>query len=168
MPIEKIIVIEDDLIVRKNLEQQLRKRRYDVAAVESIAAAREYLAKDNWDLLLADIPLPDGEGTELLRELNGRPEKPLVVMMSGFGSIESAVECMREGAFDYLVKPYSNEQIDAVLGKDREQQVAFIDPLANLKIPQCQHTVAVAPLVQNRLADSCVLGNDVEQPRLNH
>ena len=60
------------------------------------------------------------------------------------------------------------EQIDAVLGKDREQQVAFIDPLANLKIAQRQHTVAVAPLVQNRLADSCVLGNDVEQPRLNH
>jgi len=117
MPIEKIIVLEDDLIVRKNLEQQLRKRRYDVAAADTIAAAQQYLSKDNWDLVFADIRLPDGEGTELLRELNSRPQKPLVVMMSGFGSVESAVECMREGAFDYLIKPFSNEQIDAVLKK---------------------------------------------------
>jgi DNA-binding NtrC family response regulator len=117
MPIEKIIVIEDDLIVRKNLEQQLRNRRYDVAAVETLSAANDYLAKDNWDLMLVDVRLPDGEGTELLRELNARPQKPLVVMMSGFGTVESAVECMREGAFDYLIKPFSNDQIDAILKK---------------------------------------------------
>ncbi|HAV61191.1 MAG TPA: sigma-54-dependent Fis family transcriptional regulator [Verrucomicrobiales bacterium] len=117
MPIEKIIVVEDDLIVRKNLEQQLRNRRYDVAAVDNLAAAGDYLARDNWDLMLIDVRLPDGEGTELLRELNSRPQKPLVVMMSGFGTVESAVECMREGAFDYLIKPFSNEQIDAVLKK---------------------------------------------------
>ncbi len=117
MPIEKIIVIEDDLIVRKNLEQQLRNRRYDVAAVETLAAAGDYLARDNWDLMLVDVRLPDGEGTELLRELNARPQKPLVVMMSGFGTVESAVECMREGAFDYLIKPFSNDQLDAILKK---------------------------------------------------
>lgn len=117
MPIEKIIVIEDDLIVRKNLEQQLRNRRYDVAAVETLAAAHEYLAKDNWDLMLVDVRLPDGEGTELLRDLQSRPQKPLVVIMSGFGTVESAVGCMRDGAFDYLIKPFSNEQIDAILKK---------------------------------------------------
>lgn len=117
MPIEKIIVLDDDLIVRKSLEKQLHERRYDVAVVKTIAAAREHLARDNWDLVFADIRLPDGEGTELLRELNSRPQKPLVVMMSGLGSVESAVECMREGAFDYLIKPFSNEQIDAVLKK---------------------------------------------------
>jgi DNA-binding NtrC family response regulator len=117
MPIEKIIVIEDDLIVRKNLEQQLRNRRYDVAAVETLAAANDYLARDNWDLMLVDVRLPDGEGTELLRELSSRPQRPLVVMMSGFGTVESAVECMREGAFDYLIKPFSNDQIDAILKK---------------------------------------------------
>ena len=60
------------------------------------------------------------------------------------------------------------EQVDTVLSEYREQQVALIDPLANLKITQRQHPVAVAPLVQNRLADGCVLGNDIEQPRLHH
>ncbi len=117
MPIEKIIVLEDDLIVRRNLEQLLRQQRYDVAAVETIAAAREVLAKDTFDLMFLDLRLPDGEGTELLRELQTHPEKPLVVMITGFGSVESAVECMRNGAFDYMLKPFSSDQLQVTLKK---------------------------------------------------
>jgi two-component system, NtrC family, response regulator AtoC len=117
MPIEKIIVLEDDLIVRKNLEQQLRQRRYDVAATGTIAGAHELMAKDTFDLIFVDVRLPDGEGTELLRELQTRPEKPLVVMVTGFGSVESAVDCMRNGAFDYMLKPFSNDQLEVTLKK---------------------------------------------------
>ena len=117
MPIEKIIVLEDDVIVRKNLEQQLRQRRYDVASAANLATAQEYLAKDNFDLMIADVRLPDGESTDLLRELQSRPQKPLVVMISGFGTVESAVECMRCGAFDYLIKPFTSDQLDVTLRK---------------------------------------------------
>jgi DNA-binding NtrC family response regulator len=117
MPIEKIIVLEDDLIVRKNLEQQLRQRRYDVAAVANLAAAYDLLTKDTFDLMFVDVRLPDGEGTELLQQLQLRAQKPLVVIMTGFGSVESAVECMRNGAFDYLIKPFSNDQIEVTLRK---------------------------------------------------
>ena len=117
MPIEKIIVLEDDLIVGKNLEQQLRKRRYDVASAGTIAGAHELLAKDTFDLIFVDVRLPDGEGTDLLRELQSRPQKPLVVMVTGFGSVESAVECMRNGAFDYMLKPYSTDQLEVTLKK---------------------------------------------------
>src|SRR6201996_9367881 len=117
MPIKKIIVLEDDLIVRKNLEQQLRQRRYDVAATGTIAGAQEYLAKDTFDLIFVDVRLPDGEGTDLLKELQSRPQKPLVVMVTGFGSVESAVECMRNGAFDYMLKPFSNDQLEVTLKK---------------------------------------------------
>ena len=97
MPIEKIVVVEDDVIVRKNLEQQLRRHRYDVAAVGTLAAAREYLAKDSFDLVFADVRLPDGEGTDLLRELQARPEKPLVVIMTGFGTPDFAVSACARG-----------------------------------------------------------------------
>ncbi len=117
MPIEKVIVLEDDLIVRKNLEQYLRQRRYDVASATTIADAQEYLAKDSFDLMFVDIRLPDGDGTDLLRELQHRPQKPLVVITTGFGSVESAVECMRNGAFDYLIKPFSNNQLEVTLKK---------------------------------------------------
>jgi DNA-binding NtrC family response regulator len=120
MSIEKIIVLEDDLIVRKNLEHQLRQRRYDVASVSTIADAQEYLNKDNFDLIFLDVRLPDGDGTELLKSLQLRPQRPLVVISTGFGSVESAVECMKNGAFDYLIKPYSGEQIEVVLKKAEE------------------------------------------------
>ncbi len=120
MPIEKIIVVEDDLIVRKNLEQQLRNRRYDVASVSTLAAATEYLAKDNFDVVFLDVRLPDGEGTDLLKMLAQRPQRPLVVMTTGFGSVESAVDCMKNGAFDYLIKPFSSDQITITLKKAEE------------------------------------------------
>ncbi|HOP98059.1 MAG TPA: sigma-54 dependent transcriptional regulator [Verrucomicrobiota bacterium] len=120
MSIEKIVVLEDDLIVRKNLENQLRQRRYDVASAATIAEAQEFLNRDNFDLLFLDVRLPDGDGTDLLKSLQARPQKPLVVMTTGFGSIESAVECMKNGAFDYLIKPFSAEQIEVVLKKASE------------------------------------------------
>ena len=120
MPIEKIIVLEDDLIVRKNLEHQLRQRRYDVASCSTIASAQEYLGKDNFDLVFLDVRLPDGDGTDLLKAIQQRPQKPLVVITTGFGTVESAVECMKNGAFDYIIKPFSAEQIEITLKKAEE------------------------------------------------
>ncbi|HYE32398.1 MAG TPA: sigma-54 dependent transcriptional regulator [Methylomirabilota bacterium] len=120
MPIEKIIVVEDDLIVRKNLEQILRNRRYDVAAVGTISAAEELLLKDSFDVIFLDVRLPDGEGTTLLKSIQTRAQRPLVVMVTGFASVESAVSCMRDGAFDYLIKPFSSETIEFTLKKADE------------------------------------------------
>jgi len=120
MSIEKIIVLEDDAIVRKNLETYLRRRHYDVAAAGTIAAAQEYLGKDTFDIVFVDVRLPDGDGTDLLKQIQASPQHPLVVMMTGFGSVESAVECMKNGAFDYLIKPFSNEQIEVILRKAEE------------------------------------------------
>jgi len=112
--------LEDDLIVRKSLEQQLRYRRYDVASASTIAAAQELLSKDNFDLMIVDVKLPDGDGTELLKQLQVRPTRPLVVMISGFGTVDLAVECMSNGAFTFLTKPFSPEQLAVTLKKAEE------------------------------------------------
>src|SRR5258706_1930264 len=120
MPIEKIIVLEDDLVVRKNLEQQLRYKRYDVASASTIAEAQELLTKDNFDLMVVDVRLPDGKGTDLLKQLQTRRVKPLVVMISGMGTVELAVECMSNGAFTFLTKPFSTEQLAVTLKKAEE------------------------------------------------
>ena len=120
MPIEKVIVLEDDKIVRNNLEQVLRRKRYDVAAAATIAEAQEFLDKDNFDVIFLDVRLPDGDGTDLLKLIQQRPVKPLCIITTGFGTVESAVECMKNGAFDYLIKPFSNEQIEVTLRKAEE------------------------------------------------
>jgi len=120
MSIEKIIVLEDDAIVRNNLENFLRRQRFDVASAPTLAAAHDYLNRDNFDLIFMDMRLPDGEGIELLKHLQTRPQRPLAVVMTGFGSVESAVECMKNGAFDYLIKPFSTDQIEFTIRKAQE------------------------------------------------
>lgn len=117
MAFEKIIVLDDEMIIRKSLEEQLRKRRYSVAAASTIAEAEALLAKDQFDLMFVDIKLPDGEGTSLLERLSESPNAPIVIMMTGYGTIESAVHCMKLGAFDYMIKPFAIEEIDVLIKK---------------------------------------------------
>ena len=120
MSLEKVLIVEDNEVIRRALEIQLQRRRFDVIGVSTLAVAQDYLGKDNWDLVFVDVRLPDGEGTDILRVLQNRSVKPLVVMMTGHASIESAVACMRDGAFDYLIKPFSSDQIDITLKKAQE------------------------------------------------
>lgn len=120
MQFDKVLIVDDELVIRKALEEQLRNCRYTVAAVSSLAEAENLLGKDNFDLLFLDVRLPDGDGTQLLKHFNKLPEtveRPLTVVITGYGSIESAVECMKLGAFDYIIKPFSLQEIDVVLKK---------------------------------------------------
>jgi DNA-binding NtrC family response regulator len=117
MSFEKIIVLDDEMIIRKSLETHLRRKHYSVATASRIAEAEALLAKDQFDLIFIDMHLPDGEGTELLERLAETPDAPLVVVITGFGTIENAVECMRKGAFDYVVKPCSMDEIDVLIRK---------------------------------------------------
>ena len=117
MAIEKIVVVDDELMIRKALETQLRNKRYSVASAGDLKSARKILARDSFDLVFLDLKLPDGEGTDLLEEIMAKADGPMVVMMTGYGSVESAVSCMQMGAFDYVVKPFSFEQIEVVVDK---------------------------------------------------
>ena len=117
MAIEKIVVVDDELMIRKALETQLRNKRYSVASTGNLKGARKILARDSFDLVFLDLRLPDGEGTDLLEEIMAKSDGPMVVMMTGYGSVESAVSCMQMGAFDYVVKPFSFEQIEVVVDK---------------------------------------------------
>ncbi len=117
MAFEKILVLDDELIIRKSLQQQLQKKRYTVATAATIKAANRYLQRDQFELVFMDLRLPDGDGTELLRTIMKKQDPTLVVMMTGYASVESAVNCMRAGAFDYLIKPFSINQIEMVIRK---------------------------------------------------
>jgi DNA-binding NtrC family response regulator len=140
MSIEKVVVLEDDAIVRANLENYLRRQRLDVASAPTLAAARDYLSKDNFDLIFMDMRLPDGESIELLKQLQTRPQKPLAVVMTGFGSVESAVDCMKNGAFDYLIKPFSSEQIEVTLRKAQEfTQLLKVNHFLSQEADDCEH-----------------------------
>jgi len=140
MAIEKIIILEGDLIIRNHLENYLRRCRYDVASTPTIAVAREYLSKDNFDLVFLELRLPDGHGAELLQEIQARAQKPLVVVTTRSGSVESAVDCIKNGAFDYLIKPFSDEQIGVVLRKAEEfTQLVRVNRLLSQEAEESEH-----------------------------
>ena len=117
MSIEKVIMVAKEEFLRKQVSQYLRKKRIDVAECGTIQEAHDFMGKGNFDLMLLDQSLPDGEGAEFLEEVNLRPSKPMVVMMGAEGSVDLAVQCMAKGAFDYLLKPFSNEQVEIILRK---------------------------------------------------
>jgi len=117
MSVEKVIIVAREEFLRKNVAKFLRRKRIDVAECGTIQEAHDYLGKGNFDLMLLDDDLPDGKGAEFLVEVNLRPHKPLVVFMGAEGSVDVAVQCVKDGAYDILFKPFSNEQVEILLNK---------------------------------------------------
>ncbi len=117
MSLERILVLDDEPIIQKILVDLFGRKKYCVSVASTLAEAEALIARDTFDLIMLDVRLPDGDGQQFLERVMGLPEKPLVVMMTGHGSIESAVGCMRAGAFDYLIKPFSPSQLEVILKK---------------------------------------------------
>jgi DNA-binding NtrC family response regulator len=120
MVIERILLLEDDEILRRDVEERLRVRGQTVVTASTLAAAREQVLRDRFDAIIADVRLPDGSGADLLPQLRTRIPRPIVIMISDFGSPESAVEAMRLGAFAFLLKPFSFDQFAVTLQKAEE------------------------------------------------
>ncbi len=117
MSFEKVLIVEDEPVVRNLQTEIFTRRKFSVASAETLAQAEALLTKESFDLVMLDIRLPDGDGQQFLERLATLPERPLVVMVTGYGSIESAVSCMRAGAFDYVLKPFTPSQIDIIIKK---------------------------------------------------
>jgi DNA-binding NtrC family response regulator len=117
MSLERILVLDDEPLIQKVLDELFRRKKYTVSIAGSIAQAEALISRENFDLIMLDVRLPDGDGQQFLERVSAMPDRPLVVMMTGHGTIESAVACMRGGAFDYLIKPFSPGQIEIVLKK---------------------------------------------------
>jgi DNA-binding NtrC family response regulator len=117
MSLERILVLDDEPLIQKVLDELFKRKKFSVTIASSIAQAEAVLAKETFDLVMLDVRLPDGDGQQFLERVSALPDRPLVVMMTGHGTIESAVSCMRAGAFDYLIKPFSPGQIEIILKK---------------------------------------------------
>lgn len=149
MPVERILVVDDEVIIRKSLEEVLRPKRYSVTPAGDLKTAEKLVQRDVFDLIFLDIKLPDGEGTALLERLatTPAPQRPMVVVMSGYGSIETAVDCLRMGALDYLIKPFSLAQVEVLVKKaDSLRQILQINRWLTRQISRSEGHAAVSAL----------------------
>ena len=104
---KKILIIEDDVVFGRSIGNWLKKQGMECRHVTALAPARKSLASEEFDLVLADLRLPDGNSTELLRWMHGKCLAVPFLIMTNYGQVENAVEAMQLGAVNYLCKPYN-------------------------------------------------------------
>src|SRR6185503_1878869 len=125
----RILVVDDDRLIRAGLAQCLQQAGYDVEQAASGSTALAEATRDMPDLVLLDYKLPDGSGIDVLRAIRKLSPRTPVVMITGHASIGGAVEAMRDGASDYIAKPFEMEDLlrtvqRALETSDLREQVA--------------------------------------------
>ncbi len=108
---ERILVVDDDKDLRFNLSSILKDEGYDVLAVEDGKEALKAVQNNSPNLALLDIRLPEMDGMKVLEEIKKIDKDLIVIMLTAYGEVKSAVQAMNLGAFDYITKPFDNEEI---------------------------------------------------------
>src|SRR5436190_12068060 len=101
----KILVIDDEKAIRRSIREILEFEKHQVEEAEDGLTGYNLALKNNYDIVLSDIKMPKMDGTELLQKLQESGTSSSLIMMSGHGTIETAVDAVKKGAYDYLAKP---------------------------------------------------------------
>ncbi|HSQ78596.1 MAG TPA: sigma-54 dependent transcriptional regulator, partial [Nitrospirota bacterium] len=116
----KILVIDDEKLIRWTLEQHLVKEGYEVTTADTAEKGMELILEDTPDIVLLDNRLPEMTGLEMLEKLRVQERGLMVIMITAYGLVESAVKAMKLGAYDYISKPFNLEEISFVIKKALE------------------------------------------------
>jgi DNA-binding NtrC family response regulator len=117
-----ILVVDDEFSVRDSLEQWFKKDGYRTGSAKDGLEALRRLQEGSWDVLLVDIKMPGMDGLELQRRILDVEPQPIVIMITAYGSVETAVQALKEGAFDYITKPIDPDELSHVVRRAVEQQ----------------------------------------------
>jgi DNA-binding NtrC family response regulator len=117
----RVLVADDEKNLRELLVRELGRKGHAAAGVGDGRAALDRLREESPEVLLLDMKMPTMEGIDVLRELQGFPDAPQVIVMTGFQDVTTAVEAMKLGAYDYLTKPARIEELDILIRKAAEK-----------------------------------------------
>ena len=115
----KVLLVDDDVNICRTLALSLKSLDCEVVQAHSVTAALERLGIGEFDLILTDFRMGEKTGTDLIREAKRTAPNTLIAVMTAFASIDNAIEVTREGAFDYLAKPFTRSQLEHLLKKVR-------------------------------------------------
>jgi two-component system, NtrC family, response regulator HydG len=107
----KLLIVDDELSVRDSLSKWFREEGYEVCAVENASDALTRLAQQRWDVALVDIKMHGTDGIELQRRMREVDPELIVIIMTGYASVETAVAALKNGAYDYVTKPLDPDEI---------------------------------------------------------
>jgi two-component system, NtrC family, response regulator AtoC len=118
----RVLVVDDDSVLRKLLGEQITRMGFDSTTAASGEEALSALAKSDYDVILLDIRMPGLTGLDTLREIRKLEDAPEVIMLTADTSLGTGIEAMRLGAYDYLTKPATLDEIEAVVRKANEKR----------------------------------------------
>ena len=118
----RLLLVEDSLALTRVYKEYLKPMSVNVSSVAEGGQGLEQIKKTDPDVVLLDLNLPDMNGLELLEKLQGLPQDPTVVVITALGTIDTAVEAMRAGAFDFLQKPFDAERLRVTVRNALEKQ----------------------------------------------
>lgn len=113
---QKILIVDDEPDIRELLEITLGRMKLETRSARDVAEAREWLGRESFDLCLTDMRLPDGTGLELVQFIQQRYSHVPVAMITAFGSLDTAINALKAGAFDFLTKPVDLPRLRELVG----------------------------------------------------
>ncbi|NOX19800.1 MAG: sigma-54-dependent Fis family transcriptional regulator [Nitrospirae bacterium] len=118
----KVLVIDDEAIVRVSCERVLQPEGYEVVSISRGDEAIELMEKERFDIVLTDLKMPDMDGLEVLKIIKKRWPDVQVIIITGYGTISTAVQAIKLGAYEYIEKPFTPEDILRVVKSALEEK----------------------------------------------
>lgn len=107
----KILIVDDERLMRVSLENQLKKEDYYVKSTKTPIEGLKLIEEEDFDVVIADLKLPEMDGIQFLMEIKKQSQGTVVIIMTAYGTLESAVTAMKEGAYDFVAKPFSTDEL---------------------------------------------------------
>jgi two-component system response regulator PilR (NtrC family) len=122
-----ILVVDDERSMQEFLEIFLRREGYDVRTAGNVDTAIAHLESEDIDLIITDMQMPEKSGLDLILEAREIAPEAIVVVVTAFGTTDSAIAAMKEGAYDYLTKPFKLDELRIVIEKALEKKVLSVE-----------------------------------------
>ncbi|MFO0663424.1 MAG: response regulator [Polyangiaceae bacterium] len=151
----RVLIVDDEKFIRDILADFLGMEGYQVRTAEDGAAALEELSRGPYDLILSDLKMPRMGGIELLQKVSEHSPSALTVIMTGFGTVETAIDAMKRGAYDYILKPFKMEEVIHVVQRGLEKQRLATE---NLRLKEALSLYKVSEAIQASLSLDEVMG----------
>jgi len=142
---KSILIIEDDVLVGKTLRSHLAKKGFDVTLVEEGAEGIRKFQEISPDVVILDIRLPDINGIEVLKKIKEEPKKTTIVVMTAFDDMQTTVEAIKSGAFEYLVKPLNYVELDLTI--DKALQVQALEEKVSYLVEERQKAYTINNII---------------------
>src|SRR5215467_9226563 len=158
----RVLVVDDEKVIREILSDFLTMEGYVVRTVEDGEAALRELLRRSYNLVISDLKMPNMGGLELLEKIAEENINVLTVIMTGFGTVETAIEAMKKGAYDYILKPFKVEEVVHIVqrGLDRQrlqhENIRLKDALSIYKISEAIATSLSVETVLDLVLDATI------------